>query len=75
MHLSDLIPDAGHLQAEIEAIPEVQRVALALQLIRDIRSPCCALSLMRLSRLAEDHHMAIRREAFVRENAPRRAHR
>lgn len=72
MHLSDLIPDAGALQAEIEAIPEVQRVALALQLVRDITDPCCALSLMRLSRLAEDHHLAIRKEEFVRQNEQRR---
>jgi len=72
MQLSDLIPDAGQLQAEIDAIPEVQRVALALQLIRDIRSPCCALSLMRLSRLAEDHHLAIRKDEFVRQHEARR---
>ncbi|MAN99776.1 hypothetical protein [uncultured Roseovarius sp.] len=69
MRLSDLIPNAGRLQAEIAAIPQAQRVALALQLVRDIDEPCCALPLMRLSRLAEDHHLSIRKEAFVRERA------
>ncbi len=71
MQLSDLIPDAGQLQAEIEALPQSVRVALALQLVRDITDPRCALSLMRLSNLAEDHHLAIRREEFVREREPR----
>ncbi|HAW49197.1 MAG TPA: hypothetical protein DCX34_18520 [Roseovarius sp.] len=66
MLISDLIPDAGQLQAEIEAIPQSQRVALALQLVRDIYEPSCALSLMRLSQLAEDHHLAIRKEQFMR---------
>jgi len=69
MRLSDLIPDADQLQNEIATIPQAQRVALALQLVRDIDEPCCALPLMRLSRLAEDHHLSIRREAFVRERA------
>ncbi|WP_210879194.1 hypothetical protein [Roseovarius autotrophicus] len=72
MKLGNLVPDAGALQAEIDAIPQVQRVALALQLIRDIDAPCCALSLMRLSRLAEDHHLAIRRAEFVRDHERRR---
>ena len=39
MRLSDLIPNAGRLQAEIAAIPQAQRVALALQLVRDIDDP------------------------------------
>ena len=69
MRISDLIPDAGQLQDEIATIPQAQRVALALQLVRDIDEPCCALPLMRLSRLAEDHHLSIRKEAFVREHA------
>ncbi|KGM86723.1 hypothetical protein rosmuc_03016 [Roseovarius mucosus DSM 17069] len=69
MRLSDLIPDAGQLQAEIAAIPQALRVALALQLVRDIDEPCCALPLMRLSRLAEDHHLSIRRADFIRERA------
>lgn len=43
MRVSDLIPDAGPLQADIEAIPQAQRVALALQLVRDISDPCCVL--------------------------------
>lgn len=73
MQISDLIPDAEQLQVEIEAIPEPQRVALALQLIKDISVPCCALSLMRLSNLAEDHYLSIRREAFVQDNARRGA--
>ncbi|WP_297773058.1 hypothetical protein [uncultured Roseovarius sp.] len=72
MRISDLIPDAGPLQAEIELVPQVERVALALQLIRDIDDPACALSLMRLSRLAEDQHLAIRREQFVRDHELRR---
>lgn len=46
-----------------------------MQLVRDIDDPCCALSLMRLSRLAEEHHLAIRREQFVRDHAARRVHR
>lgn len=75
MRISDLIPDAGQLQSEIELLPQVQRVALALQLVRDIDDPGCALSLMRLSRLAEDQHLAIRRAQFVREHAARRVHR
>jgi len=74
VRISDLIPDAGQLQAEIEAIPQAQRVALALQLVRDIDEPCCALSLMRLSHLAEDHHLAIRRDQFERKNHLRRVH-
>jgi len=69
MRISDLIPDAGKLQSEIAAIPQAQRVALALQLVRYIDEPCCVLPLMRLSRLAEDHHLSIRKEAFVRERA------
>lgn len=71
MRIGDLVPDAGELQAEIELVPQVQRVALALQLVRDIDDPNCALALMRLSRLAEDHHLAIRREQFVREHERR----
>lgn len=67
VRLSDMIPDAGQLQGEIDAMPQVQRVALALQLVRDITDPACALSLMRLSRLADDNHVAIRREEFIRE--------
>ncbi|SEK32976.1 hypothetical protein SAMN05443999_101224 [Roseovarius azorensis] len=67
MRISDLIPDAGQLQAEIAAIPQRQRVALALQLVRDIDDPACALPLMRLSNLAEDHHLSIRKAQFVRE--------
>jgi hypothetical protein len=74
MKLSDLVPGSGALQAEIDAIPQVQRVALALQLIRDIDAPCCALSLMRLSRLAEDHHLAIRRAEFMRDHERGRVH-
>lgn len=74
MRLSDLIPDAGQLQAEIAAMPQVLRVALALQLVRDIDEPCCALPLMRLSRLAEDHHLSICKEEFVREHEARRVH-
>lgn len=68
MRISDFIPDAGALAAEIELVPQVQRVALALQLVRDIDDPNCVLPLMRLSRLAEDHHLAIRKEQFVREH-------
>ncbi|MFB9148721.1 hypothetical protein [Roseovarius ramblicola] len=71
MLIGDLVPDAGQLQAEIEAIPQAQRVALALQLVRDIDDPNCALTLMRLSRLAEDHHVAIRKEQFVRDHERR----
>ncbi|ARE85032.1 hypothetical protein ROSMUCSMR3_03578 [Roseovarius mucosus] len=37
MRISDLIPDAGQLQDEIAAIPQAQRVALALR-------PGCAQS-------------------------------
>lgn len=69
MRISDLIPDAGQLQSEIAAIPQAQRVALALQLVRDIDEPCCALPLMRLSRLAEDHHLSIRKADFIRERS------
>ena len=72
MRICDLVPDAGQLQAEIEMVPQVQRVALALQLVRDIDDPCCALSLMRLSRLADEQAAAIRRGQFVREHAARR---
>ena len=72
MRISDLVPDAGQLASEIELIPQVQRVALALQLVRDIDDPNCALALMRLSRLAEDHHVAIRKEQFVRDHERRR---
>lgn len=66
MTLSDMIPDAGQLQAEIAAIPQEQRVALALQLVRDIDQPGCALSLMRLARLAEENRAAITRAEFER---------
>jgi len=72
MRIGDLIPDAGQLQTEIDAIPQALRVALALQLVRDIDDPACALALMRLSRLAEDHHVAIRKEQFVRDHERRR---
>ncbi|MET4130695.1 hypothetical protein [Roseovarius sp. MBR-6] len=75
MKIRDLVPGAGQLQSEIELMPQAMRVALALQLVRDIDSPCCALSLMRLSRLAEEQHLAIRREEFIRENDARRVHR
>jgi hypothetical protein len=75
MKIGDLVPEAGALQSEIELMPQVARVALALQLVRDIDSPCCALSLMRLSRLAEEQHLAIRREQFLREHQARRVHR
>lgn len=66
VRLSNLIPDAGQLQSEIDAMPQAQRVALALQLVRDIDHPSCALPLMRLSRIAEENHLAIRREEFIR---------
>lgn len=72
MRIGDLIPDAGELQAEIELVPQAQRVALALQLVRDIDDPGCALALMRLSRLADEQQMLIRREAFVRDHEARR---
>jgi hypothetical protein len=72
MKIGDLLPEAAALQSEIELMPQVARVALALQLVRDIDSPCCALSLMRLSRLAEEQHLAIRREQFMRDNDARR---
>lgn len=75
MKIGELVRGAPELQSEIELVPQVQRVALALQLVRDIDSPCCALSLMRLSRLAEEQYLAIRREQFVREHEARRVHR
>jgi hypothetical protein len=71
MRISDLVPDAGQLASEIELVPQVQRVALALQLVRDIDDPNCALSLMRLSRLSEEQHLAIRREQFLRDHERR----
>jgi len=71
MRISDLVPDAGQLKSEIELVPQVHRVALALQLVRDIDDPNCALSLMRLARLAEEQHLAIRREQFLRDHERR----
>lgn len=68
MKIGDLIPGARALQAEIEAMPQPVRVALALQLVRDIDETSCALPLLRLSHLAEDHVLSIRREDFIREN-------
>lgn len=75
MKIGDLVPDAGRLQSEIELVPQAQRVALALQLVRDIDDPACALALMRLSRLADEQAMAIRKEQFVREHEARSAQR
>lgn len=68
MRIGDLIPDAAELQAEIAALPQPVRVALALQLVRDIDESSCALPLTRLAHLAEDHVLSIRREEFIRRN-------
>lgn len=68
MRIGDLIPGARELQGDIDAMPQPVRVALALQLVRDIDESSCALPLLRLSHLAEDHVLSIRRAEFIRAN-------
>lgn len=67
MKLSTLIPEAQAASDALERLTQMQRISLAIYLVRDIDNPTCEGALRRLSRLSGDMANEMMAAAFGRE--------